>query len=61
MSLLYEIIKDTGIHIYRINKITGKRSIYTRKGCYQPIDRGWLDTGVFTKKPGPLRHKITEN
>lgn len=43
-------VRDTGITLYQVNAL-GKRRVQQRTGGYQPIDRGWLETGRWTPRP----------
>ena len=47
----WKIVKDTGIYHYRQCLKCGMRDIFPfRGGGYQPVDKQWLDTGVWTKQ-----------
>lgn len=49
----WETVYSTGVHRYQENRVTGKRRIQLI-GIgygYQPIDKGWLDTGKWTPVP----------
>lgn len=43
----WRTIKDTTIHKYIQCKKCGKRAITGGSGGYQPIDKQWIESGVF--------------
>lgn len=49
----WETVKDTGCHLYQVNTMTGARTIIGGSRGHQPIDRGWLETGEWTKPRPP--------
>jgi len=49
----WKTVRDTGAHLYQVNTVTGKRAIIGGSRGYQPIDRGWLETGQWTKHVPP--------
>lgn len=57
--MIYRITRDTGKTVYRINRLTGKRSAYQRSGGYQPIDQQWIDTGKWSTPSKPTRAEAT--
>jgi len=48
----WRTVRDTGVHFYQENAITGARRVLRRDGGYQPVDRAWLRTGDWSR-PGP--------
>lgn len=47
-------VGDTGVHAYQVNEVTGaRRIIRTSEHGYQPIDKGWLETGKWTVSSPP--------
>lgn len=48
-----DVVRDTGCHEYRVCRHCGKREINTGSRGHQPIDRGWLETGEWTKMVPP--------
>ena len=50
----WKTVKDTGIHRYQVNTVTGRRAIIGgARGGYQPKDIGWLETGEWTVRTPP--------
>lgn len=46
----WSTVRDTGATIYE-ECPCGRRRIRQAKDGFQPIDRGWLETGEWTKRP----------
>lgn len=47
-------IRDTGLHSYEVNDVTGARRIVRRGyGGHQSIDRFWLQTGEWFQPGRP--------
>jgi len=50
----WTIKKDTGMHKYEECVICSKRRITAPlSGGYQPIDKQWLDSGIFAAMANP--------
>lgn len=46
----WTVVRDTGVNVY-LECPCGRRKVRTRPWAYQPIDKGWLDTGEWTPVP----------
>jgi len=44
----WETVRDTGITQYQVHPSGKRRAVQQHGGGYQPIDRGWVDTGEWT-------------
>lgn len=50
----WETIRNTGVNLYQVNRVTGKRRIAkTEAGGWQPVDQQWVDTGEWRKLRPP--------
>lgn len=50
----WRIVKDTGVHLYCVNSVTGQRRVVEGDEGYQPIDHNWLETGQFSSPSPPI-------
>jgi hypothetical protein len=52
----WQTVKDTGFRAYQVCARCGKRRITPRgMNGFQPVDRGWLETGRWTPMGLPPR------